>query len=679
MKTKKRYSKILIVLAILLVTSVILNSVAAAITTDKSGNVGLTQSKAADGWNTFLDVIATLAKIPMSGFLATMSQSIVILSIVLLLLLEILFVVGTGDITHLALPDTIVFNKVAFFDPNFINPSNNSMVGGFGSILKNLFASFQTIAIAVFIIAAMIAGIKMALSTIATKKAQYKESAMKWVTGFLILLCLKWILAAIFYTNELLVSKLYSVVATREMKINIYLFDMIPYAGQILSNIVKAVNQNDGYTKLLALEGYLGIIVANICKGIGGNIIASMVGFVILGQSLTLIGSYFKRTFMCIILGIISPLIVATDTVLAVQGKQSSVFKNWIKNFGTTVFMQSIHAAYMVLVMQVLSSLYSKINNGIAGSFSETQVSIITIMLTTGLVKLEKLFKSVFGVGDSFAGDLKDGAKGMVKAMGAVRGLKEGFSAVGDNAKKGKEASKKKGAYMNELAALRNGTSNIVNNVTNVNNGDSSNSGGGEESSNGENSNSSKSNKGYKSKSALLNAVASGETKNLTPEEMEQALLEGIAEETAKEKSAKLAQLMGPANLAAGIGISIGMGDELSEALFKGGYITKGLDAAAEGIGYRAGDKDRRTLYNYEKERGKEYGYEPSEKILREKTTVEKTIEKVTNKEGISNNIAINPVALTKELKKQFRDMGDVFGDSMKRNLREIDKNLDNQ
>lgn len=704
MKMKINYKKISLLLVVLMITCLMMNGVYAAVTSDSGEVVNSNISAGGKVGNAIGSIITYILGMAASGVFAAITAFINLLAIILFFILWLITGANTGDFTHIPTPDVIVFNRFSFFDPNFVDPSNGSLVGKFGTILTDLFTSFQTIAFAVFTIAAMIAGIKMAFSTIASKKAQYKELALKWVSGFLVLICLKWILAGIFYINEYLVGKLFIITKLDTLQIPVKLVEMVPVFGKFIQDLLEWVA---GPTIASTyVEGYLGIILANLCKSIGGNIVSSIVAFIVLGQSLTVVGSYLKRVFMCILLGIISPLIVAVDTVIASTGKQSKVFKSWLQNFSLTVFTQTVHAAYMVVLYKMLASVYA--NGQFTGGFSETQASIITIVLTTGLVKLEKMIKSLFGMGDSFAGDLKSGAKGMIKAMGAVKGITEGAKAIGDNVGKAKDAAKRKQAYTKELETLKSPdrmkaaydaadraekAGNLEERDKQLNLaieyediakkagllGDSNQNGSGGDSGKTQNNNNTQNNNGDYLQQVINNQ---NNSKNMTREEKIQKLEEGVANAQSDLKSARLATLMGPANIAAGLGIGLGMGDDVSEALFKGGMITVALDTVAEKLGSKMADKERKTFAEHEKKEGAELGYTPSEKIIREKNTVEKVIEKVVPRDEkgelkLSGSIALNPIAVAKETYSNYKELADVFSDSIKKELKEIDKDLD--
>ena len=130
-----------------------------------------------------------------------------------------------------------------------------------------------------------------------------------------------------------------------------------------------------------------------------------------------------------------SPLIVAVDTVNKSLGLQSKLLSTWVKEFTITVFIQSIHAAFMVVLLKIIQATYT------TASLGYTISGILTIILTTALVKFEKVFKSLLGIGTGMMGEIKGGAE---KAFKTIHGLRQGVGAVADNAKKMRDAQSKK-------------------------------------------------------------------------------------------------------------------------------------------------------------------------------------------------------------------------------------------
>ena len=130
---------------------------------------------------------------------AIVSVITLIESIVVILLWIIFGATGLG-FSGIPFPDDLIFNRVAFFDPNFINPTtvSNAPVHMMQSIIQNIYFSMFTVATAIFIIAAMVIGIKLAISSIAEEKAQYKKSLTNWIMGIVLLFSAHILMAGIF-------------------------------------------------------------------------------------------------------------------------------------------------------------------------------------------------------------------------------------------------------------------------------------------------------------------------------------------------------------------------------------------------------------------------------------------------------------------------------------------------
>ena len=64
------------------------------------------------------------------------------------------------------------------------------------------------------------------------------------------------------------------------------------------------------------LKGYGGIVLMYALKAfVGQDLISSIAFLIIIGQTFGLVITYVKRVFMCIILGMMAPVIVAVDVI----------------------------------------------------------------------------------------------------------------------------------------------------------------------------------------------------------------------------------------------------------------------------------------------------------------------------------------------------------------------------
>ncbi len=107
--------------------------------------------------------------------------------------------------------DRIIFNGIAFLDINFLNPSSNSLFGSLsspsilGEVVKQVYSTIFSLAVLFLGVAIGIMAIRLAISSIASEKAKYKQAIVNWVTCIVMLFCMHYILAFVFWINEQLV------------------------------------------------------------------------------------------------------------------------------------------------------------------------------------------------------------------------------------------------------------------------------------------------------------------------------------------------------------------------------------------------------------------------------------------------------------------------------------------
>lgn len=123
----------------------------------------------------------------------------------------IMSLAGAGNIFPWA--DKVIFNTIPILDVNFINPDSNSLLAtssstniGIGEVVKNIYFSGISIALGFFGIIIAILAIKLAISTIGSDKAKYKEAMIKWITALVLLFGMHFALSFLFFLNENLVE-----------------------------------------------------------------------------------------------------------------------------------------------------------------------------------------------------------------------------------------------------------------------------------------------------------------------------------------------------------------------------------------------------------------------------------------------------------------------------------------
>lgn len=149
------------------------------------------------------------------------ADSVVKSSTVLNLLGQLVFAVGnlienaTSGVVYLLTgesvfpwADKVIFNTMPILDINFINPDDSSIFSqtyGVGNVIRNIYFTGLSLALGFLGVIIAIMAIKLAISTIASEKAKYKEAIVKWLTAIILLFSMHFVLSFVFYLNEQLV------------------------------------------------------------------------------------------------------------------------------------------------------------------------------------------------------------------------------------------------------------------------------------------------------------------------------------------------------------------------------------------------------------------------------------------------------------------------------------------
>lgn len=143
--------------------------------------------------------------------------------------------------------DAILFNAIPMLDINIFNPSKASIIYTLKSIMENLYWTIFTLALSFFGIAVMITAIKLAISTIASDKALYKQAITKWVMGFVMLWGIHFFMSFAIYLNEQLTMEAAKIAttATKDVVIDIGRLTNDDERLEITKEFVDAMTANN--------------------------------------------------------------------------------------------------------------------------------------------------------------------------------------------------------------------------------------------------------------------------------------------------------------------------------------------------------------------------------------------------------------------------------------------------
>ncbi len=302
--------------------------------------------------------------------------------------------------------ENMVYNKIPILDINFFNfeSAGGAVVdeNGIIYIIKENVALwyyiFRVISIIIMLLVLIYLGIKMAISTVAEKKAVYKQMLVSWIAGFTLVFAVNYIMFFIIYANESAISWITPKYESGE---EISLYESV---------------RSKAY-ELKASTGFAGMIMYMI----------------LVYYSIRFLFIYFKRFLTVMMLALISPFMGVSYALQKINKNgrgAGEIYGNWIKDFSYTVFLQSLHAlVYTIFISNALK-------------LSETSLLgiFISFVFLVFMVRMDPLVRQIFGFakGSNAAKLAMDPIAPKVKAAQAL----------------GKKAKKVAGAYGNVIGKV---------------------------------------------------------------------------------------------------------------------------------------------------------------------------------------------------------------------------------
>lgn len=222
----------------------------------------------------------------------------------------------TWDSSNMIFPwaDRIIFNGMPILDVNFLNPAEGSLFkvssqtsqlgySAIGESVRNIYFTGLSIALGFLGIIVAIMAIRLALSSIASEKAKYKDAIVHWATALVLLFGMHYLIAFVFYINEQLVevaSKIVlDVIGNHQEKL------------AFLSSGASAIGNTSGFE----LMGHFFMENAmNLIDNFGFEQFTYAILYaVFIVQSLMFLWAYLKRFFYVLILALIAPFVVVYD------------------------------------------------------------------------------------------------------------------------------------------------------------------------------------------------------------------------------------------------------------------------------------------------------------------------------------------------------------------------------
>lgn len=298
----------------------------------------------------------------------------------------------------------IIFNRIPILDIDFFNfKKAGGKIIDSSSIIYKLRKTISQWYYALFIVCAIgllltliYIGIRMAISTIAERKAKYKRMLQNWILSVVILFTLHFFMVAVIYINQAVL-------------------DIMAIASGDLANLD---------TELFGM-----IMQLKASASIPGTIV--FVALVIYSVKFLLI--YFKRLLNLAILTLIAPVIAIAYSIDKIKDGKSQSLGAWMKEYVYNVFLQMIHAIVYAIF---IGFIFDIIRNG--GGFDLIPNIVLILVTFNFMLKADEIMRKIFRIegGSSDVGDiasqtLKGAITGITGASIAGKVVKGYISGVG--------------------------------------------------------------------------------------------------------------------------------------------------------------------------------------------------------------------------------------------------------
>ena len=312
-------------------------------------------------------------------------------------------------------PEDILFNRITITDIDFFDV-NGAPAGSVTRTIREQVSLWYTVlrdvAVVILLCVLIYIGIRMAMSTVAADKAEYKKMLINWAVSFVLLFLLQYIAIFAIEINKGLVNILESSIGSTAddaadpgfSMAGVQLTGPRLFESYILDLATRAINP------LSATEGWAAVIV-----------------YVAVGLlTIAFLYQYVMRMLTIAFLILISPLITITYSIDKVGDNKSQALNTWMKQLIYTILLQPFHCIiYLAFVSTAIESLTT---SGLAGL-------VIAVLCMTFILQAENIVRTIFAFQTSKS--VIATAAGLTVAQSALRMGRNGITRISSTMRQG--------------------------------------------------------------------------------------------------------------------------------------------------------------------------------------------------------------------------------------------------
>lgn len=301
------------------------------------------------------------------------------------------------------------YEGLSITDINFFDLTGNDAIHSFRTAVAQWYYILRMISAAILLVILIYVGIRMALSTIASEQAKYKQMLVDWITSLALLFLLHYIIILFISINSALVSGLANLLPATQIDSSWY--------------VTVASNLDEWTGGIVTVGDYLNDqLVGDIwTDGIGGMFAAIM--YVIMqGSAFGFFLFYLKRMITVGFLIIIAPLITITYSIDKIGDGKAQALNAWLKELVYNILIQPFHCV-------IYLAFFGAITQIIADSRYGSIVAYILAFVVLKFIKeAEGLLRKIFHFQAHSMPSITEPAKTFAAATGkfAQIGMKAG-------------------------------------------------------------------------------------------------------------------------------------------------------------------------------------------------------------------------------------------------------------
>jgi len=254
-----------------------------------------------------------------------------------------------------------VFGKLDLFNADYFslgseikNPTNKALK----EAVATWYYVLRILAVLIGLIMLLYVGIKMAISTIASDKAKYKEMLQDWVVSMILLFVLPYIIGLVNLLCNGFVELLCSI---KERVIN------QGFEQSILWQAINVLNITSGWSYVATVIMYL------------------VITFYQVKFFLLYINRLLSMGFLIVISPIMAAMYPLNKTKISGKGGKSKIFSTWFKEYCVNAALQPLHAAVYLVFIVSANEIFSV-------------APILAVIFFATLSRAEKIVKNIFGM-----------------------------------------------------------------------------------------------------------------------------------------------------------------------------------------------------------------------------------------------------------------------------------------